>query len=164
MIQERDGRTDRQTDGRTDSAWRYRPRVRIASRGKNYNCMFEVDKVMFEVLSVLFFRTRCISNVGVIVSTSMEFVASSVGHSPLEHIPQTISLSTLDISPAVKAKIWELALTHTPDPNRSTPRGPNPNRLTGRGISGNWHWHAFLTLTDLPLSILYTLTVDRFIL
>jgi len=26
---------DRQTDRRTDTAWRHRPRLRIASRGKN---------------------------------------------------------------------------------------------------------------------------------
>ena len=33
-----------------------------------------------------------------------------------------ISLPTWDIPPAVKAKIWKLALTHTPDPNRPTRR------------------------------------------
>jgi len=34
-IHERDGHTDRRTDGQTDTAWRHRPRC-IASRGKNY--------------------------------------------------------------------------------------------------------------------------------
>ena len=59
------------------------------------------------------------------------------GHPPLRRI----SLSTWDISPAVKAKIWKLALyARTPNPNRPTIWGPdpnsnsNPNRLTGWGL------------------------------
>ena len=35
MIHERDRRIDRQTDGRTDTAWRHRPRLCIPSLGKN---------------------------------------------------------------------------------------------------------------------------------
>jgi len=44
---------------------------------------------------------------------------------PLGHIPWTVPTDnfppTYDIPPTVKAKIWKLALTYTPDPNRSTP-------------------------------------------
>ena len=44
-----------------------------------------------------------------------------VGHSTVDiFFPWTSSLPTQDIPPTVKAKIWNLALTHTPDPNRST--------------------------------------------
>jgi len=35
VIHERDGRTDRQTDRQTDTAWQQRPRLCIASHGKN---------------------------------------------------------------------------------------------------------------------------------
>jgi len=34
-IQERDRQTDTQTDSQTDTVWRNRPRLCIASRGKN---------------------------------------------------------------------------------------------------------------------------------
>ena len=37
MIQERDGQTDRQTDGRTDTACRHIPRLCIAWHGKNHH-------------------------------------------------------------------------------------------------------------------------------
>ena len=39
---------------------------------------------------------------------------------PPDIFPRTISLPASDISPAVKSKIWKLALTRTPNPNRST--------------------------------------------
>jgi len=62
----------------------------------------------------------------------------SPGHSPAGQFP---SLHRT-FPPAVKAKIWKLALyswpsrltTWGPDPNRPTTWGPNPNRPTGRGI------------------------------
>jgi len=80
---------------------------------------------------------------GLLLSTS--FLNPSLGHFPhwtcppstysSGHFPaRTISLPTSDIHPAVKEKIWKLAPTHTPDPNRS------------------------------PLSMLYSLTLDRFTL
>jgi len=60
---------------------------------------------------------------------------------------RTISLPAQDISPAVKAKIWNRALAHTPNPNRPTMRSPDPypypNRLTGRGF----FWKLALTHT-----------------
>ena len=93
-----------------------------------------------------------------------------LGHIPSEHFSRPdIFLTQLGhIQPDVKAKIWKLALTHTLDPNRPTTWGhnPNPNRPTGRGIFWKQtlaHRGLFLTLTDLPLSILYTLTVSLYI-
>ena len=88
------------------------------------------------------------------------------------------------LAPAVEAKIWKLALTHTPDLNRPTIDAgdffwklalihiSDPNWPTTRGPDSNssttwvifWKLAVLLTLTDLHLSILYTLTVDRSIL
>jgi len=53
------------------------------------------------------------------------------------HPPRTISLPTQDISPAVKANICKLALTHTLDPNRPTTRVPGRNRHTTWGPNPN---------------------------
>ena len=52
---------DTHTHTHTDTAWRHRPRLCIASRGKNYNYIIEFVKVMSKVLSVLvlFSLTRC---------------------------------------------------------------------------------------------------------
>jgi len=54
--------------------------------------------------------------------------------------------------------------THTPDPNRPTTRDPGPT--DHQRVFLNWHLSVglLLTLTDLQLSILYTLTVYRFTL
>jgi len=79
--------------------------------------------------------------------------SASVGHFPLGDIfPQTFPPDNfpphLRHSPAVKAKIWKLALTHTPGSNRPTTQdsgpNPNPNRPTGPEI----FWK--VTLTCIP--------------
>jgi len=68
--------------------------------------------------------------------------------------PGQFSSPPRTVSPAVKGKIWKLALTHTLDPNRPMTWGlepnrptawcPDPNRPTGRRII----WK--LTLTNIP--------------
>ena len=62
----------------------------------------------------------------------------------------------------LKATICKLALTHIPDHNRPTTRSSDPNRPTRQRNFWNLTLTVLPALTELPLSILYTLFVDRF--
>ena len=88
-------------------------------------------------------RAKSCSAAGIIQYLARRMWDIPHGHFPLGQFP-----SHLRHPPAVKVKIWKLALTHTLDPNRPTTRGPdpypNPNRPTGQRII----WK--LALTRIP--------------
>jgi len=70
-----------------------------------------------------------------------------LGYTPLRTFPRPDNLPPhLGHSPTVKARIWKLALTHIPDPNRPTTRGPdiNPNQPT------RWEFFWKVALTCIP--------------
>jgi len=153
-------------DRRTYTARWHRQRLCIASRGKNrtvwaYACMphrhipgGSTPQCVHILLSRILIQqpgrgcracTACYATVPRRPHHTLEYRTLPHDILPPDNFPPYY-----DTPPAVKVKIWKLALTHTLDSNRPTTWGsdpnhnPNPNRPTGRGII----WK--LALTRIP--------------